>query len=243
MIPLWDINATRRVPIVTYAILALNLAVFAYMALAPDAVTEAFVRRFAFVPSVLAEGDLLVPRSQGGALGALVTPVTSLFLHGNGMHVGSNLLFLHVFADNVEDVIGRARFVLFYVACGVAACAAQALVDPTSALPMVGASGAISGVLAAYVVLFPGARVVTLVIVFLLEVPAAIFILVWFVFQLVSGLTSLGELVAGGGGVAWFAHLGGFAAGILLMKTWLVGHRAPAIRPLRRRAPQPPWSR
>lgn len=242
MIPLWDINATRRRPLVTYALFAANLAVFAYVALLPDSEAKLLVERFALVPAVLTEGAITVPRSAGGALGALVTPLTSMFLHGNGAHIASNLLFLHVFGDNVEDVLGRARFALFYLGCGLVACAAQVLVAPGSTTPMVGASGAISGVLAAYVVLFPGARVVTLVIFFLLEVPAAVFIVVWFAFQLLSGLTSLGSVVAGGGGVAWFAHLGGFAAGIVLMKTWLAGHRAPTVRATRRRAPQPPWA-
>ncbi|MBC7174402.1 MAG: rhomboid family intramembrane serine protease, partial [Polyangiaceae bacterium] len=143
----------------------------------------------------------------------------------------------------VEDVLGRVRFFFFYLCCGLAAAIAQMLVGPSSATPMVGASGAISGVLAAYVVLFPRARVVTLTpFFFLLELPAAVFIVVWFGIQLLSGLTSLGELAAGTGGVAWFAHLGGFVAGIALMKTWLVHHRAPEVRALRRRAPRPPWA-
>lgn len=243
MIPLWDINATRRRPLVTYALIFANLAVFAWMVLLPDDATQRFVERFALIPAVLTQGDLFLPRSAGGALGALITPLTSMFLHGNGAHIGSNLLFLHVFGDNVEDVLGRARFVAFYLACGLAAAVAQTLVDPSSATPMVGASGAISGVLAAYVVLFPGARVVTLVVFFLLEVPAGIFIVVWFALQLASGLTSLGDVVAGGGGVAWFAHLGGFVAGIALMKSWLGAHRAPEVRAMRRRAPAPPWAR
>jgi membrane associated rhomboid family serine protease len=241
VIPLWDINATRRRPIVTYALFVTNLAVFAYMAMLPDAEAQHFVSRFAFVPAVLTDGELTVRRSDGGALGALVTPLTSMFLHGNGVHIAGNLLFLHVFGDNVEDVLGRPRFIAFYLGCGVVAAAAQMLVAPGSSTPMVGASGAISGVLAAYVVLFPGARVVTLMLFFLLEVPAIVFIVVWFALQVLSGLTSLGDVAAGGGGIAWFAHLGGFAAGIVSMKTWLARHRAPSVRTLRRRYQRPPW--
>lgn len=242
VIPLWDVNATRRRPLVTYALFAANLAVFAFMAILPDAEAQLLVGRFALVPAVISEGALTIPRSEGGALGALVTPLTSMFIHGSGAHIASNLLFLHVFGDNVEDALGRTRFALFYVLCGVTAGIAQVLVGPGSAVPMVGASGAISGVLAAYVMLFPGARVVTLVLFFLLEVPAAVFIVVWFVLQLLNGISSLGAVLGAGGGIAWFAHLGGFLGGVVLMKTWLAGCRAPDVRATRRRHPRPPWT-
>src|SRR5690606_11390952 len=108
-------------PVVTYALIAANLVIFIAMALMSDIETGLFVRRFGLVPAVLTEGSLLLPRSEGGALGALVTPVTSMFIHGSGMHVAGNLLFLHVFGDNVEDVLGRGKFLLFYLACGLGA--------------------------------------------------------------------------------------------------------------------------
>ncbi|MDH3843669.1 MAG: rhomboid family intramembrane serine protease, partial [Myxococcales bacterium] len=158
-----------------------------------------------------------------GALGSLVTPFTSMFLHGGLLHLGSNMLFLHVFGDNVEDVLGRGRFLVFYALCGLGAAAGQVMVDTNSMVPMIGASGAISGVLAGYVMLFPHARIVTLVPIFIfihfMEIPAGIFIVLWFVLQLVLGYLSLGILAEGGsGGVAWFAHIGGFLAGLVCIR-------------------------
>jgi len=132
------------------------------------------------------------------------------------------MLFLHVFGDNVEDVLGRGRFLLFYTLCGVGAVVGQILVEPSSMVPMIGASGAISGVLAGYLTLFPHARVVTVIPIFIflhfMEVPAAIFIVLWFVLQLVLGYMSLDMIAEGGGGVAWFAHIGGFLAGLLWIR-------------------------
>jgi membrane associated rhomboid family serine protease len=228
VIPLWDRNETRRRPVVTYLIFAANLALYAYTATLPGLEAEHFVERFGLVPRVLTGDGLLVLRSQGGGLGALVTPLTSMFLHGSALHVGSNLLFLHVFGDNVEDALGRGRYLAFYLLSGLAAAATQVLADPTSATPMIGASGAISGVLAAYVLLYPGARVVTLTPIFLvLELPALVFIFLWFGLQLVSGLTSLGE-AGPGGGVAWFAHIGGFGAGFALVYLGIFGRQPSA---------------
>jgi membrane associated rhomboid family serine protease len=138
------------------------------------------------------------------------------------LHLGSNMLFLHVFGDNVEDVLGRGRFVLFYLVCGLGAVAGQILVDPGSVVPMIGASGAISGVLAGYMTLFPHARVVTLVPIFIfihfMDLPAGFFIVLWFALQLVQGYLSLGIIAEGGGGVAWFAHIGGFLAGLVCVR-------------------------
>jgi membrane associated rhomboid family serine protease len=230
VIPLYDIHRTRRRPVMTYLLFALNLGLFAYVARLPELVAEELVLRYGLVPSVITGGGWLVPRTHGGALGALVTPFTSMFLHGSALHVAGNLLFLHVFGDNVEDTFGRLRFVLFYVACGLGAALAQVAIDPHSVTPMIGASGAISGVLAAYVVLFPGARVVTLSPFFLLiELPAVGFIALWFVIQVLSGLGSLWGSSAGG--VAWFAHLGGFGVGYLIVKRWLRDHDRPSLPP------------
>jgi membrane associated rhomboid family serine protease len=222
VIPIRDLNETRRTPIVTWTLIATNVLIFVAGLSLGEKGAESAVMRYGLIPDVLVNGDWNNLRSAGGALGSWVTPITSMFLHGGLLHLGSNMLFLHVFGDNVEDVLGRGRFVLFYVLCGLGAVVGQVLVDPSSMVPMIGASGAISGVLAGYVTLFPHARVVTLIPIFIfihfMEVPAAIFIVLWFLLQLVQGYLSLGMIAEGGGGVAWFAHIGGFLAGILLIR-------------------------
>jgi membrane associated rhomboid family serine protease len=145
-----------------------------------------------------------------------------MFMHGGLMHIGGNMLYLWIFGNNVEDTLGHLRFLVFYVACGVAAAVAQTVVGPTSDVPMVGASGAVSGVLGAYLLLFPYATITTLVIfgffMRFVHVPALIVLGFWIVLQFLNGFLSLG--VAGpGGGVAWFAHIGGFIAGMALLFT------------------------
>ncbi len=231
VIPIRDHNRTRRAPIVTWSLIVINVLVFAGSLLSGAPEAEALLMRFGVVPDVLVHGDWGLPRNEGGALGSWVTPFTSMFLHGGLIHLGSNMLFLHVFGDNVEDVLGRARFLVFYVLCGLGAVAGQVLVDTNSMVPMIGASGAISGVLAGYMMLFPHARVVTLVPIFIfihfMEVPAGIFIVLWFVLQLVLGYLSLGLLAEGGGGVAWFAHIGGFLAGLVCIRSF---YRKPRAR-------------
>ncbi|MGH7858068.1 MAG: rhomboid family intramembrane serine protease, partial [Candidatus Binatia bacterium] len=146
--------------------------------------------------------------------------LTSMFLHGGLLHLGGNMLYLHIFGDNVEDRMGHGRFLGFYVFCGVVAALAQTFLFPVSRLPMVGASGAIAGVTGAYFVNFPHARVLTLVPIFfyvqMFYVPAIVFLLLWFVMQLAYGAASIGAEGAEVGGVAWWAHVGGFAAGIFL---------------------------
>jgi membrane associated rhomboid family serine protease len=216
---------------VTWSLIGANVLVFVASLSLGQAGAETLVMRFGVIPDILVHGDWMTPRIEGGALGSGVTPITSMFLHGGLLHLGSNMLFLHVFGDNVEDVLGRARFVAFYLLCGLGAVAGQILVDPSSMVPMIGASGAISGVLAGYVTLFPHARVVTLIPIFIfihfMEVPAWIFIVLWFVLQLVQGYLSLGIIGDGGGGVAWFAHIGGFLAGLMFIR---VMYRKPKAR-------------
>ncbi|MEZ4327504.1 MAG: rhomboid family intramembrane serine protease [Polyangiales bacterium] len=207
-------NPTRRKPVVTWALIAISAAVFVYeLSLSSEAATV-LLARYGVVPGVLTGGALGTLRSDGGALGALVTPLTSMFLHGGGLHLLGNMWFLHVFGDNVEDELGRPQFLLFYLGAGLGAALFQVAVDPHSLVPMVGASGAISGVLAAYVVLHPRAPVLTLVpipLALFVEVPAFIFIFVWFGLQLVYGLLSSADIAHGG--VAWWAHVGGFVVG------------------------------
>ncbi|MDH5673031.1 MAG: rhomboid family intramembrane serine protease [Myxococcales bacterium] len=213
MIPLRDINPTERTPVVTRALLVANVVIFLYqLSLGPEAGRE-LVYRFGMVPYYLTQ-DL--------RFHSLATPLTSMFMHGGIMHLASNMWFLHIFGDNVEDRLGRGRFLLFYVLCGLLAAAAQMLVDPSSEVPMVGASGAIAGVLGAYFRLFPGARVVALLPIFIFfivrELPAFFFIIVWFLLQLVSGIGSLSYVGEASGGIAFFAHIGGFLAGLFWLR-------------------------
>lgn len=222
MIPIRDINHTRRTPVVTWGLIAANVLIFVGSLSLGTQGAEGVVMRFGVIPDVIMNGNWGATRGAGGALGSWITPVTSMFLHGGLLHLGSNMLFLHVFGDNVEDVLGRGKFVLFYLLCGLGAVIGQIMVDPNSMVPMIGASGAISGVLAGYMTLFPHARVVTLIPIFIfihfMEVPAGIFIILWFVLQLVQGYLSLGMIAEGGGGVAWFAHIGGFLAGLVCIR-------------------------
>ncbi|HTQ30141.1 MAG TPA: rhomboid family intramembrane serine protease [Opitutaceae bacterium] len=215
MLPLWDENPTRRPPVMTVLIIAANLGVFAYevlLALQSPRAFEAFVGAHALVPGrLLASG--IDPREWS-------TLFTHMFLHGGFMHVAGNCWFFWIFGNNIEDRLGSLRFLFFYLLCGLGAAALQIAVDPGSALPMLGASGAISGVLGAYLILFPTAWVYTLVpwIVPIIPVPAFLFLLVWFVFQALNGVGSLlSGAGAAAGGVAWWAHAGGFAAGIALI--------------------------
>jgi membrane associated rhomboid family serine protease len=207
VIPLRDINPTRRVPYVTYTFIAVNIAVFIYqyIVLTPT-LNEALVLRHGVVPHYLLSG-------YGPSLS---TPVTSMFMHGGLGHLMSNMWFLHVFGDNVEDALGRGRYLFFYLLTGIAAVVAHALIQPNSELPLVGASGAISGVLGGYVLLYPRARVVTFVpIFFFFELPAVFFILVWFGMQVLSGYGSLSSTETAG--IAFFAHIGGFVAGVAFL--------------------------
>jgi membrane associated rhomboid family serine protease len=213
VIPLRDDNPTRRTPRVTYGLIAANALLFLYeVSLEPPAL-ELFVHRFGMIPYEI---------TQGSHFGSFITPLTSMFLHGGWLHLIFNMWSLHIFGDNVEDDMGSVGFAAFYVLCGFAAAAAQTIIYPASEVPMVGASGAIAGVLGAYLRLYPRARVVTLIpVVFVMlvrELPAFWFILVWFAIQLLSGYLEL-ALVHGNGdaSIAFFAHIGGFVAGLLLL--------------------------
>jgi membrane associated rhomboid family serine protease len=214
MIPIHDNNPTHRTPIVTVSLIVICVLVFFWqVSLGPSAGTAA-VYRFGFIPALLFTDASLPPELAAVPAGA--TLFTSMFLHGGFMHLAGNMLYLWVFGNNIEDVCGHGRFLVFYLLCGVAAAFAQALPNPTSEVPMIGASGAISGVLGAYLLLFPHARVYVLIpfwIVWMHEIPAGWLLGFWIVFQLVSGLAA-GSAEAG---VAWWAHIGGFAAGMALI--------------------------
>ncbi len=234
MIPIGDDNPTVRVPLATVFVIVAIFAVWVLVQGAglDDNLLAASVCNLGLVPGELTH---LAPLGSGVPIGPglscvidnqsinLLTPLISLFLHGGWGHILGNVLFLWVFGNNIEDVVGRGRFLLFYALCGLAAAAVHVLVDPGSPIPTVGASGAISGVMGAYLVLFPKVRVRMLFffIVFLkvIPVPAWLVLLYWFGLQLLSGLPQLlspSPEIAGG--VAVWAHVGGFVAGVLLIK-------------------------
>jgi membrane associated rhomboid family serine protease len=216
MIPIGDINPTRRVPLCNYLLIAANIALFVYE-LSLGARLDAFIATWG-VPSnqviALLGGDLrlLVP--------VLLKSLVSMFLHGGWLHIGGNMLFLWVFGDNVEDNFGSVAYLIFYLLCGFAAVLAQAFLTPSSSVPAIGASGAISGVLAAYLLLYPGASVRALLFIFIfftvVHVPAWLMIILWFGVQLLNGYASLTDAAQMTGGVAYGAHVGGFIAGLAL---------------------------
>ena len=213
----------------TWLLIAANLAVWLFQVGLGDAASD-FVYAYAVIPFRYLE---LFP----GDPVELLTPVFAMFLHGGWLHVLGNMLYLYIFGDNVEDMLGRGRFLAFYLACGVASFLVQIAFASHSMVPNVGASGAIAGVLGAYFVLFPRARVLTLIPLFLffplVEIPAFFFLGIWFLLQFLSGAASLGSSSALSGGVAWWAHIGGFVAGIVLLKLLLPAGaaRRPAIVP------------
>ena len=207
MIPIKDDNPRTGWPIVNFSIIALNLLVFFYQISLPDGLAEQFVYKYAAIPSAIFEGT----RFQ--------TLVTSMFLHGGFGHILFNMLYLYIFGDNVENSMGSLRYLAFYLLCGLGAAIAHIVMNPGSTVPMIGASGAISGVMGAYAITFPRARVLVLVPIFFFittfRVPALFLLLFWFFTQLTSGLAALG---LEGGGIAWFAHIGGFVIGMILVK-------------------------
>jgi rhomboid family protein len=215
VIPLHDANPSSRFPIATVALIAICTLVYIYEASLGREINS-FVAAFGLTPGSVTYG---IQSHEAGIFGTLQPFITSMFLHGGWLHLIGNMWFLWIFGDNVEDMLGSGRFLLFYFVVGLAAGAAHYFVQPTSAVPTIGASGAIAGVLAGYMVLFPHARVTTLVPlgIFLrvMDLPAIVVIGLWFVIQIGSGLLS-GS--GSGGGVAWWAHVGGFLAGALLVR-------------------------
>jgi membrane associated rhomboid family serine protease len=204
VIPISDVIPSRTVPVVTIALILVNVLVFLYERLLPEPLLQQFVATYALIPAWFSVPALF----------------TSQFLHGGWMHIISNMLYLWIFGDNVEDRLGHVRYLIFYLGAGAVAAILQTLFDPFSNIPMVGASGAIAGVMGAYFVLYPYSRVLTavfLIIFFdIIEIPAVFFLGVWFLLQLLSGVGSLAVSNAAGGGIAFFAHIGGFIAGVLI---------------------------
>jgi membrane associated rhomboid family serine protease len=212
VIPLKDSNPTERFPIITVVFITLNVLVFLYQASLGDDTVESFVAAFSLVPARLFHAGTVLT----GPVPVGITIFTSQFLHAGLLHLTGNMLYLWIFGNNVEDSMGRFRFIVFYLLCGAMASMAHALMNDRSNIPMIGASGAISGVLGAYVLLYPKARVLTLFtlgfFVRLIEVPAMMVLGFWFVFQFLNALVAQDA-----GGVAWYAHIGGFLAGMALI--------------------------
>lgn len=224
----------------TWALIAANIVVFLYqVSLGPDA--PAFIFAYSVVPVALTHG---VPQTSLVSSNlpfhtpnpVYLTLITAMFLHAGWLHIGGNMLFLYIFGDNVEDRMGHIPYLLFYLFCGVIAGITQVAVDPNSSVPSLGASGAIAGVLASYLVLFPWAQVRTVIFIFIfftiVTLPAFILIGLWFLLQFFDGLASLATVQQGMGGVGYFAHIGGFVTGLvitLLLRPWLRLRPPPSI--------------
>jgi membrane associated rhomboid family serine protease len=213
MIPLHDDNPTQRPPIVTIIFIGICIAVFLYQVNLPQEAAELFALQYGAIPAIIF-GQVSLPE-EAVVFPASLTLVTSMFLHGGWMHLLGNMLYLWIFGNNIEDAMGHAKFVVFYILSGILAALSHALTDPSSQIPMVGASGAISAVLGAYLLLFPRAHVLVLLpMIGMTRVAAGVVLGMWFITQLISGGMSVG---ATGGGVAFFAHIGGFIAGMALI--------------------------
>jgi membrane associated rhomboid family serine protease len=213
MIPLRDDIPSAARPITTYLIVAICTAVFLYMlSLGSEPRVEAFILQYGVTPADV------TGRAGTSPVQAYPTIITSMFMHGGWFHLIGNMLYLWIFGDNVEDLMGHAGFAIFYLIAGVAATLTHVFLNAGSTIPLVGASGAIAGVLGAYLVLFPRARILSLVpfgfFSRIMEVPALFFLPVWFLLQFLQGVA---DIAGTGGGVAWWAHIGGFVAGIVLV--------------------------
>jgi membrane associated rhomboid family serine protease len=246
--PLRDDIPTERTPVLTIALIVANVVVFLLSLRGGGSLisgpTNDFVVDWGVIPyeithfgdqcefvqqQVLCEGRPGVTGSVDPQPPTVVTPLSSMFLHAGLLHIGGNMLFLWIFGNNVEDAMGRARFLLFYLLGGLAAIALQTIVGPDEPVPSVGASGAVAGVLGAYLLLYPRARVLTAVflIVFFafINIPALFFLLIWFGQQALFGYFDLTDPTGEGGGVAYFAHIGGFAFGVLAVRLFAIHYR------------------
>src|SRR5579871_3198238 len=221
MIPLRDNQASRRLTLINVALILTNVAVFLHEATLGQGLTD-FIYQYAMIPAHVTaalEGGRELARLPHAAAGppALETIVTSMFLHGGILHIAGNMLYLFIFGAAVEEAMGHMRFLLFYMLSGIAAALAMAAFMPHSTVPVIGASGAIAGILGAYFVLYPRAKITTIlpifVLIYFVEIPAIVYLLVWFVLQLYAGLSESPEVA---GGVAWWAHVGGFLVGMVL---------------------------
>jgi membrane associated rhomboid family serine protease len=223
MIPLKDDNPTGLFPLITIGLIAANVLVYIYQLTLPPLQLEALIFRYGAIPYNLTHPlakDLLYVT----ALPSTLTVFSSMFLHGGFLHLASNMLYLWIFGDNIEDYLGHLRFFLFYLVSGLFAALFHTLADVNATIPVIGASGAIAGILGAYLVLFPRANVSTLflfiIIIRIIKIPAVLILGLWFLIQLLGA--------GSGGSIAWFAHIGGFLAGMILIRFF-----RPATRPVR----------
>jgi membrane associated rhomboid family serine protease len=214
-IPLKDENPTQRFPVVTVVLITLNVLVFLYQIFSPQGLQYSIFRMGA-IPYEITHFTTI---SQLPRISPPLTLLTSLFLHGSFLHLFGNMLYLWIFGNNIEDFLGPFRYILFYLLSGLGASLVHIIFHPSSMIPMIGASGAIAGVLGAYFLLYPGARVITLVFFWILPVPAFFILGLWFVAQVMN--------IGIGGGVAWFAHVGGFLIGVALIRIYLKRRRIP----------------
>lgn len=235
MFPIGDDNSDRTItPFVNYAFIGINILVF--LALQQIGANEPFTYAYSLVPQEITTGvdlnGLINLQNADGrvvgqiphystALGVYFNFLSSMFMHGSIMHIFGNMLFLWVFGDNLENLLGHIRYAAFYIVCGFAAAISQIVMDTDSVIPMLGASGAISGVLGGYILLFPQRRVRAIIFNFLTEVPAFVAVGIWIVYQIIVGYLSSNEQ----GGVAYAAHIGGFFAGLILVKIFALGRQ------------------
>ena len=205
MIPLRDTQPSHSSPVVTAVLIAMNVLVFLFQVSLDDYSRNHFIAVYGIIPDRLEYESL----------------ITSMFLHGGWLHLIGNMWFLWIYGDNIEDVLGHGKYLLFYLLCGIAAALVHIMLNPYSRVPTIGASGAIAGVMGAYLIKFPHSRILTLVPVFIfvttMEIPAVLMLLYWFGIQIFSGVGSIGYSNVSRGGTAWFAHIGGFVAGMLLI--------------------------
>ncbi len=210
MIPIRDHNPSGRLPFVTYSLIAVNIIVFFFTFTLPNGELRSFINNYAVVPNLIIQGQ------------NLYTLLTSLFLHGGLAHLFGNMLFLHIFGDNLEDRLGHFKYLLFYLITGLGASGLQILINTGSTIPSLGASGAIAGVMGGYLVLYPRREIEILIpfgfVLRTATVPAYFMLFYWFIFELISGFGSLAYMNQATGGIAYFAHVGGFATGWLLIK-------------------------
>jgi membrane associated rhomboid family serine protease len=245
MIPIGDRLSTRTIPYVNIAIIAVNFLVFFYeltlnsqASFRSASELDLWFQDWGAVPACIADSLGLKPNVDPRALAvlcdsdrSLLTLFTSMFMHAGWLHILGNMLFLWVFGDNVEDALGHVRYLAFYLIAGLAASATQVALNMSDFIPSVGASGAIAGVMGAYLVMFPQARIAVVIPLFWFlgatYMPAIALIGIWFLMQLFTGVASIGYATGGGGGVAWWAHIGGFLAGLLLVNLFRAGRPPP----------------
>jgi len=217
MFPIWDDTPTKKFPLTTVILIALNSMIFLYQVSLGERFNE-FIYSMGLLPFEITHHIDILPT---GPSPIYLTIFSSMFMHGSVVHLLGNMLFLWIFGNNVEDYLGRKKFLFFYLICGISAAFTQILFNSDSTVPMVGASGAIAGVLGAYMVLYPRAKITTVIIIIffirLIKLPAIVVLGFWIIYQFLYGISSLAA-TTGEGGVAWFAHIGGFICGIILIK-------------------------